>query len=92
MSDESQRMPKVIASRRDAVRHRPEDAANVLRVILEYSFTYGAYRSGKYEAVITGARNANDFAAAVADDLVEHINDIFPADNVRSRDVMLFGF
>jgi len=92
MSDESQRFPKVIATRRDSVRHRPEDAANVLRVILEYSFTYGVYRSGKYEAVITGARNANDFAAAVTDDLVAHITVLFPTENVRARDVMLFGF
>ena len=92
MSDESQRMPKIIATRRDSVRHRAEDVANVMRVILEYSFTFGDYRSGKYEAVITGARNENDFAAAVKDDLVEHLVELFPAENLRSRDVMLFGF
>jgi TATA-box binding protein (TBP) (component of TFIID and TFIIIB) len=92
MSDESQRMPKVVATRRDGVRHRPEDAANVLRVFVEYSFTSGVYRSAKYEAVITGARNANDFAGAVTDDLVEHLQELFPTENLRSRDVMLFGF
>ena len=92
MSDESQRMPKVIATRRDAVRHRTEDVANVLRVFVEYGFTFGTYRSGSYEAVITGARNENDFASAVKDDLVEHLTELFPSENLRSRDVMLFGF
>jgi len=91
MSNES-RYPKVVATRKESVRHKPEDSANVLRVSLEYAFTYGPYRSAKEECVITEARNEADFSAMVKDDLADKINEKFPGENLRSRDVMLFGF
>ena len=94
MSDSEQNhIAKVAATRIGAVRHSKTDADNIVKVEVEWVFLFGTtYRAAKFAAQIVGPRNEQDFKDAVKDALLEYLQGEFPAENLQSRDIMLFGF
>jgi hypothetical protein len=86
-------LPRVVATRFASVRHKPADAAGTLRAVVEYNYTSGPYRAAKYEVVSTGAKNEEDVRDDVKEDLLTHLNAMFPTETkLKARDILLFGF
>ena len=83
---------KVSATRLGAVRHSQIDVDYCAKVEIEWVFLYGvSYRAGKYLSKVMDSKNEQDFKDAIKEDLLTHLQTIFPSEDLKLKDVMLFG-
>lgn len=83
---------RIAATRFGAVRHSVGDEDYCAKVVLEWVFLYGdTYRAGKHEVSVIGSKNEQDFRDAVKEALLTHLQAQFPALDLKSKDLMLFG-
>jgi hypothetical protein len=93
MSDNHGQTAKIAATRFGAVRHPLTDAEGTAKVMLEYVFLSGTtYRAAKYEVSVLAPKNEQDFKDSVKDALVYELREHFPTEDIRAKDIMLFGF
>lgn len=83
---------RVVATLDGQVRHPAGTADYFTTVMIAYTVLVGsAYRSAKYPVEVTGAKNEADYRESVKEALVAELKERWPADNFKTRDVMLFG-